>query len=208
MGARTTRTPAAAVEGQCFRLKAKLDVGGEDELACAVAQAKLGEMEGYGYLYARYADNVYSYVRKIVRSDHDAEDVTQQVFAKLFTSIGRYETREVPFSAWILRVARNAAIDHMRRDRMVPAEDVRGSDPDLAEVGHERRRTLTDALRHLPRDQREVVMLRHLVGLTPGEIASHMGKSESAVHGLHHRGRRTLRLELERGGAAPALAVA
>src|ERR1043165_9112046 len=114
MAVRESRTPAAAVAGQCFQLKAKLDAGEERELARAVARAKVGDMEGYRYLYLRYADNVYSYVRKIVRGDHDAEDVTQLVFAKLFTSIGRYETREVPFSAWILRVARNAAIDYMR----------------------------------------------------------------------------------------------
>lgn len=198
----------ARVDERCFRLKAKLDEGEEGELASAIARAKRGDMEGHRYLYARYSDNVYSYVRKIVCRDHDAEDVTQVVFAKLFTAIGRYETLQVPFSAWILRVARNAAIDHVRRDRLVPAEDVRGSDHDQTELGHDRRRTLTDALRHLPEDQREVVMLRHLVGLTPGEIASRMGKSESAVHGLHHRGRRTLRRELERSGAAPALAAA
>lgn len=208
MAAGETRTPAAVAAGQCFRVKAKLDEGEERELAQAVARAKLGDMEGYRYLYSRYADNVYSYVRKIVRGDHDAEDVTQLVFAKLFTAIGRYETQGVPFSAWILRVARNAAIDYMRRDRLVPVEDVRGEDHDFAEVGHDRRRTLTDALGHLPEDQREVVMLRHLVGLTPSEIANRMGKSESAVHGLHHRGRRTLRHQLELGEAAPALAVA
>jgi RNA polymerase sigma-70 factor (ECF subfamily) len=199
---------ATEMSRSCFQLKAKLDEGGHRELSRALAQAKIGRPEGYEYLYARYADNVFSYVRRIVREDHDAEDVTQQVFAKLFTSIGRYEPRDVPFSAWILRVARNAAIDYMRRDRLVPVEDVRGSDTDGAELGHDRRRTLTDALRGLPEDQREVVMLRHLVGLTPGEIATRMGKSESAVHGLHHRGRRTLRRELELGGAAPALAVA
>lgn len=208
MAAKETRTPAAAAAGQCFQLKATLDKGGERELARAVARAKLGDMEGYRYLYLRYADNVYSYVRKIVGGDHDAEDVTQLVFAKLFTAMGKYETREVPCSAWILRVARNAAIDYMRRDRLVPTEDVRGTDHDSAEIGHERRRSLTDALRHLPEDQREVVMLRHLIGLTPSEIASRMGKSESAIHGLHHRGRCTLRHQLELGEAAPALATA
>lgn len=204
---RSTAT-AESMPTRCFRLKAEFEEGDYDELARAVALAKAGDMEGHRYLYARYADNVFSYVGKIVRDEHDAEDVTQQVFAKLFTAISRYETRAVPFSAWILRVARNAAIDHLRRDKLIPSEDVRGSDDGFAEIGHDRRRTLTDALRHLPQDQREVVVLRHLVGLSPSEIAARMGKSESAVHGLHHRGRRTLRKELTSAGAAPALAVA
>jgi RNA polymerase sigma-70 factor (ECF subfamily) len=199
---------AGTLSEQCFRLKPKLDVGHETELLRAIAKAKAGEMEGYRYIYSRYADNVFSYVRKIVRGEHDAEDVTQQVFAKLFTAIGRYEERSVPFSAWILRVARNAAIDYMRADRLIPCEEVRGADQQSEDSHQERRRSLTDALGCLPREQREVIMMRHLVGLTPGEIAGRLGKSESAVHGLHHRGRRSLQKELVSSGMAPALAPA
>ncbi len=192
----------------CFRLKADLDAGGEVELRQAIQRAKVGNMDGHRYLYARYADNVFSYVRKIVRDEHDAEDVTQQVFAKLFRTIGRYEERAVPFAAWILRVARNAAIDYMRSDRLVPCEEVRGADQQSDESRHECRRSLTDALGSLPSEQREVIVMRHLVGLTPREIAGRLGKSESAIHGLHHRGRRSMQRELSRSGAAPALAPA
>jgi RNA polymerase sigma-70 factor (ECF subfamily) len=203
---------ARSSEGQvsegCFRLKPKLDQGGDADLLSAVAKAKAGHTEGYRYLYERFADNIFSYVRQIVQDEHDAEDVTQQVFAKLFTAINRYEARAVPFSAWILRVARNAAIDHIRSDRLVPCEEVRGADQHTDEICHERRRSLTDALGQLPPEQREVVMMRHLVGLTPNEIAVRLGKSESAVHGLHHRGRRSLQRELISLGSAPALASA
>jgi RNA polymerase sigma-70 factor (ECF subfamily) len=199
---------AGALSERCFRLKAKLDGGEEAELLSAVTKAKAGDTEGYRYLYSRYADNVFSYVRKIVQDEHDAEDITQQVFAKLFTAIKRYEERSVPFSAWILRVARNAAIDYMRADRLVPCEEVRRADQDSDEACHERRRSLIDALGCLPHEQRAVIVMRHLVGLTPGEIAGRLGKSESAVHGLHHRGRRSLQRELVSSGTAPALAPA
>jgi RNA polymerase sigma-70 factor (ECF subfamily) len=193
---------------QCFRLKETLDVGEEKDLLEAVAKAKRGETEGYRFLYAIYADNIFSYVRKIVHDEHDAEDITQHVFAKLFTAIKRYEERSSPFSAWILRVARNTAIDHMRADRLVPCEEVRGADQQADETRHERRRSLTYALGCLPEEQREVVMMRHLAGLTPAEIAGCLGKSESAVHGLHHRGRINLQRELRSSGSAPALAPA
>ena len=89
----------------------------------AVARAKEGDREAVRFLYLRYADNVYGYVRSIVRDDYEAEDVTQHVFAKLMTVIGKYEERDVAFSAWILRVARNVAVDHMRQRR---ADPVRG----------------------------------------------------------------------------------
>jgi DNA-directed RNA polymerase specialized sigma24 family protein len=48
-------------------------------------------------------------------------------------------------------------------------------------------------------------MMRHFIGLSPSEIAGHLGKSESAIHGLHHRGRRSMQRELTRSGDAPAL---
>jgi RNA polymerase sigma-70 factor (ECF subfamily) len=171
----------------------------------AVRRAQAGDREALGFLYVRYADNVCGYVRSIVHDPHEAEDVTQQVFAKLIGAIGKYEEREVPFLAWILRVARNMAVDHLRRSRAVPVEEVRGSEP--TRDGHaraERMRDLQEALAELPPEQREVLVLRHFAGLTPGEIATRTNRSESSIHGLHHRGRRTLTAELQSRGAAPS----
>jgi RNA polymerase sigma-70 factor (ECF subfamily) len=71
------------------------------------------------------------------------------------------------------------------------------------ETSRECRWGLEVALDTLPEDQRDVVMLRHLVGLTPGEIATRMGRTESSIHGLHHRGRLALRRELADMDCAP-----
>ena len=170
----------------------------------AVRRAQTGDREAFAFLYARYADNIYGYVRSIVQNHHEAEDVTQQVFAKLFAVIGKYEQREVPFFAWILRVARNVAVDHIRGQRLVPVEEVRTSDEgggDPAAGG--RMRELTDALAGLPADQREVLVLRHFAGLSPPEIAERTGRTEGSIHGLHHRGRRALQADLQARGMAP-----
>lgn len=172
--------------------------------ARAISRAKRGDREALRYLYVRYAGNVYGYVSSIVRDEHDAEDVTQQVFAKLMVILVKYEQRDAPFLAWILTVSRNVALDHMRRQRAVPCADIRelepASDPDPLHAF-----VIKDALAGLPLEQREVVVLRHVAGLTPPEIAYRIGRSESSVHGLHHRGRSALRTTLRHVGATPTV---
>lgn len=172
----------------------------------AISQAKAGDSEGLHYLYVRYADDVQRFVMSVVRDPHDAEDITQNVFAKLMTAIKKYEERDVPFDAWIIRVSRNAALDHLRAKRAIPTEEVRLVDTGRTQTGLDRGRALRQALEALPEEQREVLVLRHIVGLSPGEIAGTLDKTESSVHGLHHRGRSSLRQSLTELEAAPVVA--
>jgi RNA polymerase sigma-70 factor, ECF subfamily len=177
-------------------------------LARAIARAKEGDASALHFLYARYADDVCGYVHSIVRDPHEAEDITQSLFAKLLSKIQRYEQRQVPFSAWILRVARNAALDHLRARRQIPFEEVRTTDEGHDEGQFERFHSLREALDRLPDEQREVLVLRHVVGLSPIEIADRMKKTESAIHGLHHRGRVALKAALRELEAAPVVQTA
>jgi RNA polymerase sigma-70 factor (ECF subfamily) len=184
-------------------------VAGEDGLVgSAIRRAQEGDTSALHFLYVRYADDVYGFVNSLVRDHHDAEDITQNLFAKLMRIIGKYEQREVPFSAWILRVARNAALDHMRARRQIPFEEVRTSDNGHDQVAFDRLQSLRLALDRLPQDQREVLILRHIAGLTPPEIAEALGKTESSIHGLHHRGRGALQAALRELKAAPVTAAA
>jgi RNA polymerase sigma-70 factor (ECF subfamily) len=197
-----------ALSGGRFRSSAgHTDEDPETEpLAGAIDRAKEGDREAVRFLYVTYADNVYGYVRSIVREDHKAEDVTQEVFLKLIDAIRKYERRSVPFSAWLLRVARNVALDHIRRARTTPCEVVRGADESSHGLVIERSRDFREALESLPDDQRRVLVLRHIVGLSPGEIAAQLGRTEASVHGLHHRGRRVLCEHLVEMQLAPATA--
>jgi len=171
----------------------------------AVAAAQAGDSQGIHFLYARFSADVQRYVNSIVHDYHEAEDITQNVFAKLTRRIGKYEERDVPFAAWIMRVARNAALDHMRASRAIPTEEVRIDDGGRVHMDVGRSRDLRLALEGLPEDQREVMVLRHIAGLTPVEIADALDKTESSVHGLHHRGRRALQEKLVELGAAPVV---
>jgi RNA polymerase sigma-70 factor, ECF subfamily len=204
----SAQVPGSALGGSAKRLRVGGDRGKSDSRLVqeAVAHAKEGDPEGLHFLYLRYAPDVQRYVNSVLHDVHEAEDVTQNVFAKLIKTIGKYEQREVPFTAWILRVARNAALDHMRARRAIPTEDLRVTDTGQAQVGLDRSKALRTALERLPDDQREVLVLRHIVGLSPVEIAETLEKTESSVHGLHHRGRRSLQENLTDLGAAPVVA--
>ena len=172
----------------------------------AVQRASDGDGEAMGELYDRYAARVYGHVRRLMRDRHDAEDVTQLVFLKLTWTLDRYDERSGDFCAWLLRVARNLAIDEMRRRRPVLVGDVYSSD--TTDSGHElaaaRANALHEALADLSDDQRKVVVLRQVVGLRPREIADRMERSEGSVHALYHRGRRAMQASLAGAESAPA----
>jgi RNA polymerase sigma-70 factor (ECF subfamily) len=86
----------------------------------------------------------------------------------------------------------------------VPCEEIHGrSTADAIDDNLQRLTEFREAVAGLQGEQREVVLLRHVHGLAPGEIATRLGKSEGAVHGLHHRGRRAVQARLRERGMAP-----
>jgi RNA polymerase sigma-70 factor, ECF subfamily len=175
----------------------------------AVRRANDGDGEAMGELYDRYAPRVYGHVRRMLRDRHDAEDVTQLVFLKLTWTLDRYDERSGDFCAWLLRVARNLAIDELRRRRPVLVGDVfaAGTPEDAAaddeQAAAMRAGALRDALAALSDDQREVVVLRQFVGMRPREIADRMDRSEGSVHALYHRGRIAMQASLVDAQSAP-----
>jgi RNA polymerase sigma-70 factor (ECF subfamily) len=172
--------------------------------AIAIRQVFDGDPAGLSYLYSRYSGPVYSYVCSIVRDRDDAADVTQQVFLKLMTAFPQYDVRRARFAAWILRVARNAAIDWLRESSAAV------SAPEGIEIAQEDATTRSDreVLRHALADltdgQRKVLFLREHVGLPAGEVARRLGKREAAVHTMHHRARVAARRRLLEMDVMPA----
>jgi RNA polymerase sigma-70 factor (ECF subfamily) len=177
---------------------------GEGLIQQAIERARDGDDDALRLLYLRYSNLVFSHVCSIVRDEHAAEDITQTVFARLAHRLKQYEPRLVAFGAWITRVAHNASIDYLRAQRMVPCEEVIDPESSREDLSRDRLAAIREALAALPDDQREVLTLRFVVGLSPKEISERLGRTERAVHALQHRGRGRLREELTRLGAAPA----
>ncbi len=133
-----------------------------------------------------------------VHQREDAEDLTQLVFERIMGSLPRYRSRGRPFEAWAFRIARNAVIDHVRRDRAhEPLGDSHDSGhdetPDRLTVRGEEIRELRSAIRLLTVDQQEALALRFAAGLSAEEAAEVMGKRAGTVRGLTFRAIASLR---------------
>jgi len=99
---------------------------------------------------------------------------------------------------------RRRAARHGRRARAFPCEEIRTIHGHADEPPLERRASLREALASLTAGQRDVLVLRHVVGFTPEEIATRLGRSLRSVHCLHHRGRAAACTALDELGSAPA----
>jgi RNA polymerase sigma-70 factor, ECF subfamily len=173
---------------------------------CSRTAADLGRAAGgdpgaLAGIYRRYSPGIYGYIRSIVLDAHEAEDLTQQVFIKLMTA--RADFAGPDFAPWLLRVARNTAIDSLRRSRRTQLQDPRTWKPGGVAPDEEARRSLEEAFAGLSRGQRDVLVLTDVVGLTPREAARCLGKSAGAVHMLHQRARRIVCDTLTRSGSGP-----
>jgi len=162
-----------------------------------------GDRQALAHVYARYSPGIYGYIRNIVRDRDEAEDLTQQVFLKLMTA-RRSNSVRGEFAPWLLRVARNTALDSLRRRRRTLLLDPHEWTPGGVAPDEDARRSLENALSELSRKQRDVLVLMNMVELTPHKAARYLGKSDGAVHMRHHRARRTARARLSGCGSRAA----
>jgi RNA polymerase sigma-70 factor, ECF subfamily len=177
--------------------------GRRERTLTAIQRARRGDADALASLYSDYAPGVYAYVRRMLRNDYDAQDVTQQAFVKLATSLDKYDARRADFSAWMLRMAHNIAVDHLRKQRLMLMRDPLEATGEAQQPDPHDGRSLREAFRALSSAQRDVLLLRDVVGLTPQEVAKRLGKSKAAVNTCHHRARRAAVRSLVALGSTP-----
>ncbi|MER3400441.1 MAG: RNA polymerase subunit sigma-24 [Thermoflexus sp.] len=161
--------------------------------------------EAFGQLYLRYVRSIYNYIFYRTGDPEEAEDLTSQVFLQALQHLSRFQDRGVPFAAWLFRIAHNL-VANWHRDRhrrpTVPLSE-NGHEPvsDRVEVVLERqedRERLLAAMRRLPPERQQLLILKFVEGMSNAEIAQIMGRSEGAVRVLYHRTLEALRKELRR----------
>ncbi|MFH1740649.1 MAG: sigma-70 family RNA polymerase sigma factor [bacterium] len=174
---------------------------------------KSGDVTGFNALMSRYERPLYRLIWKVVRNDHDAQDILQETFIRLYRNVGRLRDN-VSLQPWLFRTASNLSIDHLRKikpGRMVSLEkqqettgqepegiqDKPPDDPHRHTLRKQLERHLIDAVNRLPRRQRLAMTLRCLQDLSMREIAEILKCKEQTVGTTLFAARKKLMEELE-----------
>ncbi|MBI3360229.1 MAG: sigma-70 family RNA polymerase sigma factor [Chloroflexi bacterium] len=174
------------------------------EEAKLVERAKT-DPDAFGELYERYVKKIYNYIYYRTGNEHDAEDLTARVFFRALEHLDSYTARGLPFSAWLYRIAHNLVANWHRdrgRQKVVPLDEVivyglRGEAPEALAEHREEQERLLKAIRRLPGERQQLLLLKFVERLSNAEIGLVMGRSEGAVKSLYHRTLLTLRDRLE-----------
>lgn len=181
-------------------------------------EAQQGNMQAFADLVDRHKGRVHRTLYQVVGDDQDAQDLAQEVFLKVYRSLGSYRG-EAAFTTWLHRLTLNLAFDWLRarkrRPLQVPLtpppdqeerpalELASGEDgPEESAMRHERRQQLRQAIAGLPPDYREVVVLHHIHHLSYQQIAARIDAPVRTVETRLYRARALLKkyLSAEEGG--------
>lgn len=175
------------------------------ELEELVGAARDRDRGAVARLFDRYYDAVYRYAFARLGNATDAEDAAAETFVAMVRSLPSFRWRGVPFEAWLFRIAMSKVVDIARHrsrvrtsDAILPDAIDRDADPARVVAAEESRRQLVAAVDGLPRDQRDVVMLRFFLGRSVRETAEHLGRSEGAIKQLQLRALARLRRKASR----------
>ncbi len=178
-----------------------------------VASAQKGDPKAFQTLEGKYRKSVYYMLLKMVKNPDDAEDLTQEAFAKAFVSIAKFDSKYA-FSTWLFRIATNNCIDYIRKKRVLtvsidqPVEGDDGSnmrfdvrddklDPNQAMLKKQRKIYLGKAIDRLPEKYRVLVELRYFQELSYEEVAKTLEIPLGTVKAQLFRARELLSQELK-----------
>ena len=188
------------------------------ELTALIKQAAAGDEDAFSALLDRYEKTVYNLAFQYTRHREDAADITQDVFIKLWRTLGSFRG-DCSFSGWVIRITRNTALDYLRRQNnhaalsltmdeedadgrgreMELADDRPEHDPALQAEQNERSAALQTAIASLRDDHREILVLRDMQGFSYTEIAEMLGLEMGTVKSRLARARIHVKEFLEKG---------
>ncbi len=172
-----------------------------------IRAAQRGDERAFGELYSAYVHDIYRYVLYRVESVEVAQDLTAEVFLRAIEGLVRYQDREIPWLAWLYRIAHARVVDHYRRNRHQQAQEDIDSldlpvdqdlDSDLLSTFQQEK--LKAALLRLSADQQQVIILRFVQGYNIQQTADVLGKSIGAIKMIQRRALQAMKAELTRQG--------
>lgn len=170
-----------------------------------VEMIKRGTPRTYRELVKRYRSKIFAYLFRLVGHRDEAEDLLQNVFVKVYSNIGKVDTRK-KFSSWIYRIAHNEAVNFLKkrsRRQLISIEDIQSSKDKLeivdmakspidAWIGKELKREMKEALEKLPPKYKEVLILRYYLEKTYEEISEILNRPVNTVGTLLNRAKKKL----------------
>lgn len=170
-----------------------------------ITRAKRGDRDAFGKLYLTYLPGIYRYIFFRVGQRHeDAQDLSQTTLIRAWEAIGNYNVRKASFRTWLYTIAHNVVIDHYRENNRHGTAQLttnivdEGASPEEELITNDVTREVRTALEKLSDDHKQIVILRHMEGLSYSQIAKITGKREDAMRALHHRALLALKQILRR----------
>lgn len=183
-------------------MRRSLHLEADDEL---IALAVEGDRQAFGHLYERHSLRVLRHAFFLTRDSALAEDLAAQTFLNALEAMPRYQQRGIPFTAWLLRIACNLAINHKKalkngNHHQLPESlqsDHAEDSPEEACASKADGALVWEQVKGLPADQRQVIVMRFLDDLSYPHIAGLLGKSVGAVRVIQFRALANLRNRID-----------
>ena len=186
--------------------------------ALLVRRCVAGDAAAWEEIVQRYHRRIYNICYRFAGSGNDADDLTQEVFIKMYRTLNTYDTERGAFMTWVTTITRNLLVDHFRKarqDRLTESLDTVASDhedamplgdripdaspgPDTKVQSREAKEAVHEALQRLSPELREAVILRDLQDMDYREIATVLRVPEGTVKSRINRGRAELARLLQR----------
>ncbi|MFC5590852.1 RNA polymerase sigma factor [Sporosarcina soli] len=165
-----------------------------------------GDKQSYAHIINKYKNPLYATILRMTKNPHDAQDLVQEAFIKVYEQLGKYD-QTGSFSSWLYRVAINHCMDEFRKKRykMKQIEIEEGTmicadTPELLFFKNEESRRLERLIATLPEDERVIILLRYVNELSYQEIGDLVDVSLATVRNKLHRAKKKLREIVKREG--------
>lgn len=165
-----------------------------------------GDKQAYAHIINKYKSPLYGTILRMTRNPHDAQDLVQESFIKVYEQLEKYKGTG-SFSSWLYRVAINHCMDEFRKKRHPIKQSeideetvVNDNHPEVIFLKKEKGRQLERLIETLPEDERLIILLRYMNELSYDEISELMDIPLSTVRNKLHRAKRKMRNTVKREG--------
>jgi len=176
----------------------------QEEEYSIIEECRRGTSEVYAVLVERYQEMIYNVAYRMIGDSEAARDIAQESFIAAYTSLRNFRHGS-KFSTWLCSIVMNRCRDHLRSQKqMVPLDDIselvaKGPNPEVILSDKQTAKDLQAALRAMPEDYRQVIVLKHFEDLDYREMEAILGVSANALKVKTYRAREWLKKYIEKG---------